>query len=72
MQSLVFIYCVGYKLKKSYVFENKSIQHKKILNTYVLFVVSVISKIDRKIILEKYNKTCLIEANGGQMIKVRK
>lgn len=54
------------------MFENKSIEHKKILNTYVLFVVSVISKIDRKIILEKYNKTCLIEANGGQMIKVRK
>lgn len=37
---------------------------------YVLFVVSLISKIDRKIIIDKYNKTCLIEANGGQMTKV--
>lgn len=34
-----------------------------------ILMLSVISKIDRKIILEKYNKTCLIEANGGQMIK---
>ncbi|XP_022167426.1 phosphorylated adapter RNA export protein isoform X1 [Myzus persicae] len=38
-------------------------EHNKIL------MLSVISKIDRKIILEKYKKTCLIEANGGQMIK---
>ncbi|XP_026811961.1 phosphorylated adapter RNA export protein isoform X2 [Rhopalosiphum maidis] len=38
-------------------------EHNKIL------MLSVLSKIDRKIILEKYKKTCLIEANGGQMIK---
>jgi len=37
----------------------------------IFFIVSVLSKIDRKIILEKYKKTCLIEANGGQMIKVK-
>lgn len=38
---------------------------------FVFFIlVSVISKIDKKIILEKYKKTALIEANGGQMIKV--
>ncbi|XP_050424944.1 phosphorylated adapter RNA export protein [Adelges cooleyi] len=34
-----------------------------------ILMLSVISKIDKKIILEKYNKTCLIEVNGGQMIK---
>ncbi|VVC32744.1 Phosphorylated adapter RNA export protein, RNA-binding domain [Cinara cedri] len=32
-------------------------------------MLSVISKLDRKIILEKYNKTRLIVANGGEMTK---
>lgn len=41
-----------------------------IINFIFYFLVSVISKIDKKIILEKYEKTALIEANGGQMIKV--
>lgn len=31
----------------------------------------MISKIDRKTIIDKYNSTVSIELNGGQMIKVR-
>lgn len=41
-------------------------------NNYILFIASVVSKLDKQIILEKYTETCLIEAHGGQMIKVIK